>query len=361
MSKNTIKIFVFLILKYEVFNTQCSKSKVILSFLLKMEMFELDLDFIEDLLLQDIESSPIIEQQQAELTELQMRYTLLERELRELDELHELNNQLSHLQARQLELTSKLFPTNNIDSSNHASLSTEQPHTDVGLTNELSEHSMTYSEASSSSTVHSNTYLEASNAITDYSTTYIDASTVITDHSTAYIDASSSITDHSTTYSESSSAITDHSTAFIVASSSITDHSTSYIALPTALTYHSPTYNADAAASPEHAPATIEDATAIIDHSPMYNNNSSTSTDNSSEQSDEPIFIGSVEPSFLSKTNKKRGRKKEFFEVEKIVWMKEVEGKVFYEIKWLNFSDSFNEWIDEKDMLCPALVKKFKK
>ena len=54
---------------------------------------------------------------------------------------------------------------------------------------------------------------------------------------------------------------------------------------------------------------------------------------------------------------KKRGRKREFYEVERILNAKRIGKKVFFEVKWTGYSDEFNEWIEEKNMKCPKKIK----
>ena len=63
-----------------------------------------------DLLDVDERNDEFMVEQQSLLNELNHNYMNLVQELRELDELQLINNQLTALHARQVELTSKLFP-----------------------------------------------------------------------------------------------------------------------------------------------------------------------------------------------------------------------------------------------------------
>ena len=73
------------------------------------------------------------------------------------------------------------------------------------------------------------------------------------------------------------------------------------------------------------------------------------------------VSSSSTEPSQpLKKRGLKKRRRKEFYEVEKIVAKKVVGDTVFYQIKWLGFSSGFNEWVEETNLRCPKLLKKFK-
>jgi hypothetical protein len=49
----------------------------------------------------------------------------------------------------------------------------------------------------------------------------------------------------------------------------------------------------------------------------------------------------------------------EYFEVEKIVAKHNVKNQEEYQIKWLGWSDEFNEWKTESELECPELVAKY--
>lgn len=47
------------------------------------------------------------------------------------------------------------------------------------------------------------------------------------------------------------------------------------------------------------------------------------------------------------------------YDVEAILRRKQIYGRVFYRIKWLNYNGKFNTWESEDDIFCDGILEKF--
>jgi Chromo (CHRromatin Organisation MOdifier) domain len=56
----------------------------------------------------------------------------------------------------------------------------------------------------------------------------------------------------------------------------------------------------------------------------------------------------------------KKSVKEELYSVEKVLGKKIMNGKVFYHIKWLNYSHAHNSWEPERNLeVCPELIEEY--
>lgn len=63
----------------------------------------------------------------------------------------------------------------------------------------------------------------------------------------------------------------------------------------------------------------------------------------------------------MNNKNKQNYKKGKYFVVEDILKDKIENGKKKFLVKWKNYSDSYNQWVDEKDLSCPDLILEFEK
>lgn len=61
----------------------------------------------------------------------------------------------------------------------------------------------------------------------------------------------------------------------------------------------------------------------------------------------------------MSNKTKRNYRTGKYFVVEDILKDKIENGKKSFLVKWKNYSDSRNEWVEEKDLSCPDLILEF--